>query len=74
MSRWHGPQTKGASREHRTRRAEAAAARAEQGRAAAEAAVLADRAPELGALRARLTRTPAPPPSAADLMRRVAGQ
>lgn len=42
MSRWHGPQGKGASRERRTRPQQ-------------EAEVLAARALELAALRARIT-------------------
>ena len=43
MSRWHGPQGKGASRERRTTRPQQ------------EAEVLAARALELAALRARIT-------------------
>lgn len=48
---WHGPQRKGASRERRTVRA----------RDAAEPFELAARAPELAALRQRLTDQEPPP-------------
>ena len=56
MGRWHGPQGKGASRLPRTRPNR-------------EALVLAERAPELAALRARITHLPVRP---AAVMRAIA--